>query len=80
MYTDVLIKTKNNVPQSTLDKKSRIINAKNVYKIQNLDKIQNKKVLVFDDIYTTGSTVRACVEELKKAGPSKIGILTLAKD
>ncbi len=80
MYTDVLIKTKNNVPQSTLNKKSRMMNAKNVYKIHNLDKIQNKKVLVFDDIYTTGSTVCACVEELKKASPSKIGILTLAKD
>ena len=77
---DVLIKIKNNKVQSTLSKKERKENTKNVYKIINLEKINNKKVLIFDDVYTTGATINSCIEEMKGARPKKIGVLTLAKD
>ena len=80
VYTNVLIKIKNNKVQSTLSSKEREINTKDVYKIVNLEKIYNKKVLIFDDIYTTGATTNSCIEEVKKANVKKIGILTLAKD
>ena len=80
VYTDVLIKMKNNKVQSTLNQKERLENTKNVYKLINLEKINNKRVLIFDDIYTTGATINACIEEVKKANPEKTGVLTLAKD
>ena len=76
----VLVKTINNKPQSTLSGKSRKENTKNVYKLINQEKINNKKILLFDDIYTTGATANECILELKKAEPKKIGIITLAKD
>lgn len=79
-YTDVLVKIKNNKPQSTLSGKLRKENTKNVYKLNNFEKIENKKILIFDDIYTTGATVDACIRELKNANVSEIGVLTLAKD
>ena len=79
-YNDVIIKKVNNNAQSTLNKNARIENVKNVYKIIKPEKINNKKVLIFDDIYTTGATVQACVLELKKANVKEIGILTLARD
>ena len=80
VYTNVLIKIKNNKVQSTLNSKEREINTKNVYKLVNKEKIYNKRVLIFDDIYTTGATTNSCIEEVKKANVKKIGILTLAKD
>ena len=80
VYTDVLIKIKNNKVQSTLSSKEREINTKNVYKLVKLEKIYNKRVLIFDDIYTTGATTNSCIEEVRKANVKKIGILTLAKD
>lgn len=80
LYTDVLIKTKNNKVQSKLSRKEREINTKNVYKLINSEKIYNKKILIFDDVYTTGATVNSCIGELKKADVKRIGILTLAKD
>ena len=80
IYTNVLTKVKNNKPQSTLDQKEREENTKNVYKLINSEKIYNKKVLIFDDVFTTGATISACVREIEKASPSKIGVLTLAKD
>ena len=79
-YTDILLKVKNNRMQSTLTKKEREENAKNVYKLKNEEKIYNKKVLIFDDIYTTGATITSCIKELEKSKVIKIGILTLAKD
>ena len=55
-------------------------NVKNVYKIQNVDKIINKKILLVDDIYTTGATLNECSKLLKKAGAEKVDIFTIAKD
>ena len=77
---NVLYKYKNTNPQSLLNKNERIQNAKNAYQIKNEQIIKNKKIIIFDDIYTTGSTVNECARVLKQAGAKKIGILTIAKD
>ena len=82
-YLDILIKNTNTKPQSTLNKKQRTENVKNVYELKNTNKIEmlkGKNVLVFDDIYTTGSTANECAKAIKKTYPNKIGILTIAKD
>ena len=76
----VLYKTKHTQPQSSLNKKQREENAKGVYKAINVEKLQNKKILLIDDIYTTGNTVNECAKTLKQAGVNKIGVITIAKD
>ena len=55
-------------------------NVKNVYKIQNMDKIINKKILLVDDIFTTGATLNECSKILKQAGAKKVDVFTIAKD
>ena len=55
-------------------------NVKNVYKIQNTDRIINKKILLVDDIFTTGATLNECSNLLKQAGAKKVDIFTIAKD
>ena len=76
----VLLKTKNIIEQSKLNKEDRLENIKGVYEIRNIKRVMNKKMLLFDDIYTTGSTANECCRILKKANPKKIGVLTIAKD
>lgn len=78
----ILYKIKNTEPQSTLNKKQREENAKGVYKVYNSTKIHNKKILIIDDIYTTGNTVNECANMLIQKGVQKsnIGVLTIAKD
>ena len=80
--TNVLYKIKNTVPQMTLNKQQREENAKGVYKVKNIQKIKDKKVLIIDYIYTTGNTVNECAKILIQNGikRSDIGILTIAKD
>lgn len=80
IYKDVLVKIKDNQIQSSLNKVERENNIKNVYKLMNSSKIYNKKVLIFDDIYTTGATVKECAKVCGEANVSKLGILTIAKD
>ena len=80
IYTNVLIKIKDNKTQSSLTKEERSKNIKDVYKLSNEEKINNKNILLFDDIYTTGATIGECAKIISKADVNKIGILTLAKD
>ncbi len=80
MITNSLYKIKNIQPQSSLDKQNREKNIQGAYVIKNTKNIINKKVLLVDDIYTTGNTVNECSKMLKLAGARKIGILTIAKD
>ncbi len=75
-----LVKQKNTVAQSSLTKRQRIKNVKGVYKLQNEQMLSNKSVVIFDDIYTTGSTVNECAKLLREANVKKILVLTLAKD
>lgn len=78
----ILYKVKNTVPQSSLNKKQREENAKGVYEVKNISKLNNKKILIIDDIYTTGNTVNECANMLIKnrIKKSNIGVLTIAKD
>ena len=75
-----LIKIKDTKKQSTLTKEQRKINLKNAFQIKNSEKVKNKKVILFDDIYTTGSTVEECSKVLKRVGVSSIAVVTLAID
>ena len=75
-----LAKVINTKKQSTLTKSEREKNVKNAFKLKNPEKINGKKIILFDDIYTTGSTVNECSKVLKKAGAAEIVILTIAVD
>ena len=75
-----LVKIIETKKQSTLTKNQREKNVKNAFKLKNPEKIKDKKVILFDDIYTTGSTVNECSKILKKAGATEIAILTIAVD
>ena len=77
---DILLKKINNRPQSTKDKVSREKNVIGAYYLKNKEKIKNKKVLLLDDIYTTGNTVNECCKILLQADVKCIDVLTVAKD
>lgn len=79
-YEECLIKAKNNLVQSTLNKTERIKNVRNAFEIKEENKIIGKNIILFDDIYTTGSTVNECSRLLKKSGAKNIVAITLAKD
>lgn len=80
-YDEVLVKCKNIVAQSTLDKLGRVGNIKGAFSAgDNSCDIKGKNVALFDDIFTTGATTNECAKVLKQVGAESVGIFTLAKD
>ena len=75
-----LYKVKNITEQSKLNKEEREKNIKDVYKIKKSYKLTNKKVILLDDIFTTGSTVNECCKILKQEETQLVDVLTIAKD
>lgn len=80
LMNNCLIKTKNIIEQSKLNKEDRFQNIQGVYDLKNKKLLENRKILLIDDIYTTGSTANECSKTLRAANPDKVGILVLAKD
>ena len=77
---NILVKQKETSTQSSLNKKERFNNVKNVYKVQNMQKIKEKNIILFDDIYTTGATCKECTKTIMEAGAKTVDLLTIAKD
>lgn len=71
--------TRNSVrpPQATLSSKERIQNARNLYAIK--DSVVDKKILLIDDVVTTGATVSATALEFKREGALSVDVLSLAR-
>lgn len=72
----IVVRIRNTTPQKKLNDKGRQKNLKNAFKIAE-NSVKLKKIILVDDIYTTGSTVDAIARLLKQAGAEKIFILTL---
>ncbi len=75
-----LVKIKETKKQSTLTKEERKTNVKDAFVIKKTERIVNKKVILFDDIFTTGNTVNECSRVIKMAGAEEIAVLTIAVD
>ena len=75
---DVLIKITNVSSQVTKNRFNRWVNNEELFTIQNKEKINNKHVLLVDDIITTGATMEACIAVLNKVDNVKISVASMA--
>ena len=78
---ECLIKAKETPAQAGLDRQKRLENLKDSFAINKEIKkeIKGKKILLIDDVFTTGSTAEACAKVLKRAGAGSVFVLTIAK-
>lgn len=74
-----LIKTKNVLPQTTLRAGERETNTRGAYSVKRARRLAGKVVLLVDDVFTTGSTLRECSRVLRLAGAADVRALTLAQ-
>ena len=77
MNSSSLIRSKKTVPQKDLGPALRLKNLEQAFSCRKLPD-RMKKVLLIDDIYTTGSTAEACSRALKKAGAEQVFLLVIA--
>lgn len=76
---DVLIKHKQTNKQHNLNATQRRRNLKGAFMINNPQLVKDKTILLVDDVYTTGSTMRECSRVLKINGAKSIICLSAAK-
>ena len=76
---NVLTRRRWTEPQTGLRRKERLANIKNAFNITDGSKITGKRILIVDDVFTTGATVNECAKVLLKSGAGRVDVLTLAR-
>ncbi len=74
-----LVKKRITKPQVECSGMERIKNLKNAFALSHPEDLSGKRVLLIDDVLTTGSTLHECAQTLKKAKPLSIDTLTIAR-
>lgn len=67
------------VPQSELGLVERLSNLTGAFVVRNVDGVRGKRVLVIDDVTTSGATLHACFSALRDAGASEVAGLCLMR-
>ncbi|WP_421892017.1 ComF family protein [Marinoscillum sp.] len=76
--TDLVERKKSTVSQTRKSKVERWENVNEIYRVTNSAELQNKNLLVVDDVLTTGATLGELVEVLSESGAAAIYIATIA--
>jgi len=66
-------------PQVGLGKEARSANVHNAFTVSHPERIAGRKILLVDDVYTTGSTLEECSRVLIRAKAETVALLTLAR-
>jgi competence protein ComFC len=65
--------------QSKKTRKDRMVKKNNPFLVINEDCVKNKSIILIDDVYTTGSTLRYAAKVLKESGAVQVSSITLAR-
>jgi ComF family protein len=77
-YTN-LIRVANNPAQTSLPRSARLTNLHHAFRLRTPEAVQGCRVLLVDDVFTTGTTLHECAKVLRKAGTGEVYALTLAR-
>ena len=65
--------------QTNLSKEERWRNVKGAFSLRNPTRVRDLRLLLIDDVYTTGATITECAKVLKKAKAKEVNVFTLAR-
>lgn len=77
--TSILIKHRNTPHQVNLRQEIRLTNVRDAFTVVNAENVCGKRILLIDDVFTTGSTLHEAAKALKTAGASQVHAYTLAR-
>jgi ComF family protein len=66
-------------PQTSLSRPERLRNLRRAFVIKHAEPFDGRRVLLIDDVFTTGTTLNECAKALRAAGAASVSALTLAR-
>ncbi len=75
----VLSRVRATRPQVELDQSERASNVSGAFQVADRSRVRNKRVLLLDDVLTTGATVDECARALRRAGAQCVDVVVLAR-
>lgn len=76
---DALVRVRRTPSQGGLDRSGRAANVRGAIAVARRTAVKGRRIVLIDDVLTTGATVGVCVRALQRAGAVSIDILTLAR-
>lgn len=75
----VLVRTRATAPQAGLDRRARRTNISGAFAVRSPARVAGRRLLLVDDVITTGATVAECARVLKQSGAARVDVLALAR-
>lgn len=79
LQSKILFRVKATRVQAGLSRRERRLNLVGSFQVSGRIGIKDKKVMLIDDVFTTGATVNECAKLLKRNGAQRVSVLTLAR-
>ena len=76
---NMLTRSRDTVPQTTLNGDRRRKNLRGAFRVNNSVAIQNRSICLVDDVFTTGTTISECAGTLVDAGAKEVWVLTFTR-
>lgn len=76
---DGLVRHRATPSQGHLTRHQRLDNVRGAFAVPKPGMVAGKNIVLIDDVYTTGATVKSCAHALKKAGAARVDVLVLAR-
>jgi len=76
---ELLTRQRHTPPQAGLNPKERRNNVKGAFEVPRPGLVKGKRILLIDDVFTTGATVKECAQVLRRAGAREVDVLTVAR-
>jgi ComF family protein len=74
-----LVRTRATAPQADLDAEARRANVRDAFRVRRPADVAGRRLLLVDDVLTTGATAGAAARALRVAGAAAVGVLALAR-
>ena len=79
LETETLLRRRATPSQAGQSARSRRRNVAGAFRVPDRERVAGRRLVVIDDVFTTGATATACARALKRAGAAHVSVMTLCR-